>query len=159
MRSWRREAISVIPDEETVNKRCIECEGVSPEGMVVPGCQEAHHYGWDGCQVEDGVEQLGPEPPAAPAHSVDQHGWGRGSVSESTGAGTPYHTLAHQVDEASQHQHRVEVPLSLQVTRGGTSPGEGQHCISRTPPGKGDTSSSILSCILIYVGNTERLGH
>ena len=52
------------------------------QGVVVPGSHEPDDNAWDGQEVEHGVDQLAPDPPAAPAGSVDQHSWGGGEVSE-----------------------------------------------------------------------------
>ena len=50
--------------------------------LVVPDCQEPHDDAGDGHEVEHGVDQLAPDPPAAPAGSVDQHSWGGGEISQ-----------------------------------------------------------------------------
>ena len=50
--------------------------------VIVPGRHEADDDAGDGHQVEHGVDQLAPDPPAASAGSVDQHSWGGGKVSQ-----------------------------------------------------------------------------
>ena len=52
------------------------------QGVVVPGRHEADDDAGDGHEVEHGVDQLAPDPPAAPAGSVHQHGWKGEKVSQ-----------------------------------------------------------------------------
>ena len=96
------------------------------QGVVVPGRHEADDDAGDGQEVEHGVDQLAPDPPAAPAGSVHQHGWGEeGEVSEGSNNPSSALTLTHAVDEACYHQDGVEVPLLLQILLQRPSEGEG----------------------------------
>ena len=99
-------------------------------GVVVPGSHEAEDDAGDGHQVEHGVDQLAPDPPAAPAGSVDQHGW---KDQSEFGSCLPCLTLPHAVDEAGDHEDGVEVPLLLQVSLLRPAEGEGET-LGGVPP-------------------------
>ena len=95
------------------------------EGVVVPGGHEADDDAGDGEEVEHGVDQLAPDPPAAPAGSVHQHGCGEGEGGQSAFIlSSSALTLTHAVDEAGDHEDGVEVPLLLQVILQHTAEGE-----------------------------------
>ena len=102
-------------------------------GVVVPGRDEAHDDAGDGQQVEGGVQQLAPHAPAAAARPVHQHRYTRGQLSNRCHLQLMNQivTLAHAVDEASDHEDWVEVPLLVQVTGTGASEGEGEAASPR----------------------------